>query len=714
MKEHYSILLILLILLIMVLGCTEIPDELREDSKCEGIFNPKNKFCYKGVIYNRCDGMAYDPSTHVCEDDVARPARCGGGSAYNPLESDCCGSSKYALSSQFCQSPNVVKSLCGISTYAASEFCQSGTNTVLPLCGTSTYSSSQFCQIGTGDVLSLCGSQTFSATEFCQSGTNAVLPRCGTSTYTSSQFCSGTQVYSLCNGRDYEPANQTCQSNVVVTKCGTGWYNPANQRCQSDVVETRCGTGSTYHNPATEECCGNGKYTVATHFCQNGINNTVLPRCGTSSYTSSQFCSGIQVYSLCGGNEYEPANQRCQSNVVETRCGTSSSWYDTTNANLRCQSNVVETKCGTSSSWYDTTNANLRCQSNLVETKCGTSSSWYDATNANLRCQSNLVETKCGTSSSWYDATNANLRCQSNVVETKCGTSSSWYDATNANLRCQSNLVETKCGTSSSWYDATNTNLRCQSNVVETKCGATGWYVATNVNFRCEGDVVEAKCGDSYWYNSTIEYCSNGTKETYGSVTDDAGKTYRTVVIGTQTWMAENLNYNAEGSKCYDNVEFNCDVYGRLYNWSTAMNGSASSTANPSGVRGICPEGWHIPSDAEWDILSSFVGGSNTEGKYLKSQEGWYSCGHSSSGKNYLCEDTYGFAALPGGFCYSYYSGGSYGGRFYSVGYSGYWWTASEGNSDNAYFRFMNYSYGYAILDYGDKSHLRSVRCLKD
>jgi uncharacterized protein (TIGR02145 family) len=337
---------------------------------------------------------------------------------------------------------------------------------------------------------------------------------------------------------------------------------------------------------------------------------------------------------------------------------------------------MVEIRCGAGSSWYDTTNVNLRCESNELETKCGTS--WYDATNTNLRCQSNVVETRCGTGSSWYDATNVNLRCESNELETKCGTS--WYDATNTNLRCQSNVVEIRCGTGSSWYDTTNVNLRCQSNVVETKCGTTEWYNATI---------------------STMEYCSNGTL-----------KTYETVTIGEQIWMAENLNYAAEGSKCYSNLESNCDIYGRLYNWATAMalgtscNSNSCSNLIDTKHKGICPEGWHIPSEAEWSILSSFVG-NNESGKHLKSQEGWNSCGPSGSGKRHLCEDTYGFAALPGGYGYS-------GGSFINVDLYGYWWSANEYYGNYANGRNMLYYYEYAYLTSYYKDFMFSVRCVQD
>ena len=119
-----------------------------------------------------------------------------------------------------------------------------------------------------------------------------------------------------------------------------------------------------------------------------------------------------------------------------------------------------------------------------------------------------------------------------------------------------------------------------------------------------------------------------------GSFTDKRdGKTYRTVKIGKQTWMVENLNHKTGSSVCYDNEESNCQKDGRLYDWNTALN--------------ACPAGWHLPSDAEWTALTDFVGGEETVGTKLKSKTGW------STGKNYkVATDDYGFSALPGGYGY--------------------------------------------------------------
>ncbi len=207
----------------------------------------------------------------------------------------------------------------------------------------------------------------------------------------------------------------------------------------------------------------------------------------------------------------------------------------------------------------------------------------------------------------------------------------------------------------------------------------------------------------------SIVYSTNSTRPStnhfnpniqYISFTDSRdSRIYKSVRIGSQTWMAENLNYNATGSRCYgDNSggdsQNRCGTYGRLYNWETAMAGSGSSDAVPSGIRGVCPYGWHLPSDAEWTILTDYVGGSS-----LKSAIGWYSGGNGT--------DDYGFSALPGGY-------GNSGGNFGSVGNDGRWWSATEDNSYDAWYRYM-YNDESGVYRYNHyKSYLFSVRCLYD
>jgi len=207
----------------------------------------------------------------------------------------------------------------------------------------------------------------------------------------------------------------------------------------------------------------------------------------------------------------------------------------------------------------------------------------------------------------------------------------------------------------------------------------------------------------------TFSACSSadGGNQSDGSSIEYGGQKYRTVKIGTQTWMAENLNYATEGSKCYDNDPANCNKYGRLYDWATAMS--------------ICPEGWRLPNNDDWDALYLYVDPSYDKnaqdgyrysaiaGKYLKAKRGW------DSYDGIANEDTYGFAALPGGSvsgCLLF--GGGYSDEcFRNLGSHGIWWSASD-DDDYAWYRYMSYDSNYADLDVGSKiGYFISVRCLQ-
>jgi uncharacterized protein (TIGR02145 family) len=166
------------------------------------------------------------------------------------------------------------------------------------------------------------------------------------------------------------------------------------------------------------------------------------------------------------------------------------------------------------------------------------------------------------------------------------------------------------------------------------------------------------------------------------------GKIYVYVDIGGQIWMAENLNYETESSVCYEDDPENCKIYGRLYNWETAM-------AN------ICPDGWNLPSQEEWNILIDYVGGISTAGKYLKAASVWKEDGNGL--------DAYYFAAFPGGYISSADN------RGVNVGYGGYWWSTSEReDSRYAYRIYMYYTYENMVWTGTAKNDKCSIRCVHD
>jgi len=225
-----------------------------------------------------------------------------------------------------------------------------------------------------------------------------------------------------------------------------------------------------------------------------------------------------------------------------------------------------------------------------------------------------------------------------------------------------------------------------------------------------------SECG-GVAYDHSSQICHYGKAKSYFTDERD-GKKYVFTRISKegsiydprtydQTWMAENLNFNASGSKCYNEIEANCDKYGRLYNWATAMNSSASSAANPSGVKGVCPEGWHLPSAAEWTALTdAIVGtGANTAGTKLKANSDLWSINTGT--------DDFGFSALPGGGFNTV--GNQYGpAGFVGVGGSGGWWSATEGSASTARFWLTDERANDIINSVDDKVDLFSVRCVQD
>jgi uncharacterized protein (TIGR02145 family) len=189
----------------------------------------------------------------------------------------------------------------------------------------------------------------------------------------------------------------------------------------------------------------------------------------------------------------------------------------------------------------------------------------------------------------------------------------------------------------------------------------------------------------------------------YGTF-DYEGKTYRTVTIGEQTWMADNLN-NDEGGKCYNNDPANCEKYGRLYTWTAAMdlpescNSSECASEIQPKHRGICPLGWHVPSNDDWNELLSTVGGAPVASTHLKAVSCWYENGNG--------QDTHKFAALPGG-C------GDSADNFYYAGFIGYWWSADEQSESGAFYIYIRYDDERTRPYISKKEDLYSIRCIQD
>jgi uncharacterized protein (TIGR02145 family) len=224
--------------------------------------------------------------------------------------------------------------------------------------------------------------------------------------------------------------------------------------------------------------------------------------------------------------------------------------------------------------------------------------------------------------------------------------------------------------------------------------------------------------GKSCTFSRTVNAGGNS-----GSVTDASGNTYPTVTIGTQVWMAENLrttkyrdgsnipvvtdntqwanNFNTGATSpmmCWynnDQATYTTNKFGALYNWYTI---------NPAtnGNKNVCPTGWHVPTDAEWTTLTTFLGGESVAGGKMKSTGTQYWISPNAGATN-----SSGWSGLPGGSRVS-------NGAFYFIGNYGTWWSSTEGSTTSAWGRNLGYGGGdVGRYDYNKASGF-SVRCLRD
>ena len=226
----------------------------------------------------------------------------------------------------------------------------------------------------------------------------------------------------------------------------------------------------------------------------------------------------------------------------------------------------------------------------------------------------------------------------------------------------------------------------------------------------------------------------NDSKSCQGTptVTDVDGNVYNTVQIGAQCWMRENLRTTkysdntpiVQGSTTSttvaywyypNNNSYNKQAYGLLYNWKAVMRNASSSGLNPSGVQGICPTGWHVPSDAEWTQLTDYVSSqsqyvcastSSYIARSLAGQKGWSSSTVTCAVGQYVPDNNAtGFSALPAGNCFGSYS---------AFGDGAYFWSSTEGSSTYAYYRTLGYVYASVGRNYNTEYGAFSVRCLRD
>ena len=568
-----------------------------------------------------------------------------------------CGGETYDPATQYCQNGTTIADLatCGTAKYNPEErYCtKDGDVANLATCGTVKYNPEEkFCADETyGIVADLCGGQSYHAGEFevCVNGTVKQYECCG---YDGTNF----EAYMACiQDVDagtfehlYDPTTQYCQNGTTVADlatCGTARYEPEEKYCTKNGEVANLAT------------CGTVKYNPEEKFCADETYSIVADLCGGQSYHGFEVCVNgtVKQYECCGydGTNFE-AYMAC---IQDLDAGTFEHLYDPTTQYCQNGTTIADlATCGTAR--YNP--ATQYCQNGTTVADlatCGTVK--YNPEEKFCADETyGIVADLCGGQS--YHAGEFEVCVNGTVKQYEC----CGYDGTNfeAYMAC---IQDVDAGTFEHLYDPTT--QYCQN--------------GTTI-----GNLVS--CGT---YDPATQFCDSRAP----------GNIYKYVTIGSQTWMAENLNFEAiEGSYCYDEISANCAAYGRLYTWAAAVGKSEEECGYGKRcnftdiVQGVCPEGWHLPSDNEWQTLLTAV---NSAAK-LKANTGWSNDGNGT--------DDYGFAVKPAG----YMSGWYYAGETENASF----WTSTADGVTDGYRVLFSYESNDAEVWYKDKGLGYSVRCIKN
>ena len=291
--------------------------------------------------------------------------------------------------------------------------------------------------------------------------------------------------------------------------------------------------------------------------------------------------------------------------------------------------------------------------------------------------------------------------------------SSSEKDKSSSSVEVQSSSSEKSGMSSSSVNDVSSSSGKSESSssvempkssssVVESSsCVSSSSSIVTSESSSSKDPELAEGSSSSSEYVEAISSSVDASSSSVMSVYDAENNTltdlrdnrvYKTVTVGEQIWMAENMSYETTNSTCYNDTAEYCEKYGRLYTWDTV---------------GICPEGWHLPDNTEWEALFTAVGGQSVAGTMLKSQSGWIDNSNGSGNGT----DSFGFTALPAGYRGDEYE--EY--NFYGDGEYTFFWSASEFTEGDPYYMNLYFSLLGAYLELSPGGgYSMSVRCLKD
>lgn len=599
-----------------------------------------------------------------------------------------------------------------------------------------------------------------STTQFCFG--NETFDKCGGAIWNPpTQFCHDEKLYDRCEGSIYNPAERFCHENIQYPLCEGTDYNPTTHGCHFDVLRLRCGIG--FYDPSFQFCYDNISYVL----CEGKEFIPPNNPCGDNRYTLTTNVSPEGSGSVTrrpDQTNYEPGTEISLTATSETGYRfngwtNAPTYVNATNANITViiSTSDLEMTANFIRRYTLTVDRNLTEGGN-VRVNIGSnnpSPTIYD---------SGTRVTVLATPNRGYRFVNWSGASES--------TDSSITITINSDITLTANFIQVdtliidrrpRAGGSIAIKDTTTHDNGALVSVTVT--AASGYEFAnwttisgtlpsstdvTNptISFNIDGNVIIRA---SFKYNNTV----------FGSFTDSRdNQTYRTVTMPDgKTWMAENLNFETSyGSRCYGEggtvgddrnnyflspaeIQANCETYGRLYDWATAMgfepycnnmscfesycNSTSCAAQIQTNHQGVCPSGWYLPSIDDWDALFMSINPDclptdidngrsyncvNVETELAATTTLWTR--HGSNGT-----DNFGFSALPGG-SYSPTLATPFGG----IGDRGLWWTATEAASSERNAREVAWGLGItpgenfpgSTRSHRGKRVHQSVRCIKD
>lgn len=470
-----------------------------------------------------------------------------------------------------------------------------------------------------------------------------------------------------------------------------GVINSSAETVESSSSETEKIAATLDDAPNCEESTEGEIYFIedkdAYYICTSERRWLEQESCGKKVYSSdTAFCHNETIYSLCNGSSFDPATQKCESDTLKTKCGEN---YYTASKLKKCEDGVAYGLCSYMRNHKRATNPYIldqqRCNSGIFDDCNGQS---YNI--ENYTCEDGELIAICGGEK--YDA--AKQFCVSDKLRDLCGGEE--YEL--SSQFCNEGTILDKCGNSR--YDPST--QFCHSGTLYTKCSGDEYNPATQ---SCVQDTIHATCGTTD-YNTKKQMCDSRDN-----------RLYKITTIGSQTWMAENLNTTeitySQYSYCYDDKEENCDKYGRLYYWSTAVDkeihqcGYEKDCNLPDGnIQGICPEGWHLPSRDEWETLLDVVQCSDWETDQYNNK----SCVGSSVLKSEEWDnssDNYDFSVIAAGLRDNSWT-------FRYKDEKAHFWASTEYNENwGVAISITNFNNKVGI-DHMVKDEALSIRCIKD